>query len=159
MPSDALPEPAQRLPEAALSLWRLVLGLWTAGLFAVSFAFAPMADDLGVPIWALPALVALLGIAAVVVIPRVRWRRWRYEVREDEIDLRAGLWTIRRTLVPIRRVQHVDTETNLLQTFFDLATVTFHTAAGATEIPALQRAEAERVRSRVAELARTRDDV
>jgi len=71
----------------------------------------------------------------------------------------CGLWTIRRTLVPIRRVQHVDTETSLLQTFFDLATVTFHTAAGATEIPALKRAEAERVRSRVAELARTRDDV
>jgi uncharacterized protein len=124
-----------------------------------SLAVAPLVDEVGLPIWVLPALVAVLGGVAVAVVPPLRWRRWRYDVREDEIDLRAGLWTVRRTLVPIRRVQHVDTESGLLQTFFDLATVTFHTAAGATEIPALKRAEAERVRSRVAELARTRDDV
>jgi membrane protein YdbS with pleckstrin-like domain len=56
-------------------------------------------------------------------------------------------------------VQHVDTETSLLQNFYDLATVRFYTAAGASEIPALKREEAERVRGRIAELARTRDDV
>jgi len=157
--TDALPEPEERLPEAAIGLWRLVLGLWCLGLLIASLAVAPLADDLGMPAWLLPLVVAGAGAAAVVVIPRLRWRRWRYDVRDDEIDLRAGLWTIRRTLVPIRRVQHVDTESGLLQAFFDLASVTFHTAAGATEIPALRRAEAERVRSQVAELARTRDDV
>lgn len=157
--ADALPEPQQRLPEAAIGLWRLELGLVCAGLLVVSLVLMPFADDIGLPVWLPPVLVAALGVGIVALVPRLRWRRWRYEVREDEIDLRAGLWTIRRTLVPIRRVQHVDTETSLLQTFFDLATVTFHTAAGATEIPALKRAEAERVRSRVAELARTRDDV
>ena len=157
--SEALPEPQQRLPEAAVGLWRLVLGLWCAGLLVAAIALAPGADQLGLPLWLAPVLVVVVGAAAVVVVPRLRWRRWRYDIRDDEIDLRAGLWTIRRTLVPIRRVQHVDTETSLLQNFFDLATVTFHTAAGATEIPALERAEAERVRSRVAELARTRDDV
>jgi membrane protein YdbS with pleckstrin-like domain len=157
--TDALPEPEERLPEAAVGLWRLVLGLWCLGLLVASLAVAPLADDVGVPAWLLPLVVAGAGAAAVVVIPRLRWRRWRYDVRDDEIDLRAGLWTIRRTLVPIRRVQHVDTESGVLQAFFDLASVTFHTAAGATEIPALRRAEAERVRSQVAELARTRDDV
>jgi membrane protein YdbS with pleckstrin-like domain len=157
--TDALPDPQQRLPEAAVGLWRLVLGLWSAGLFVVSLVLMPAADAVGVPFWLLPVVVLVLGIAAVVSVPRVRWQRWRYEVREDEIDLRAGLWTIRRTLVPIRRVQHVDTESSLLQTFYDLATVRFYTAAGASEIPALKRDEAERVRSRIAELARTRDDV
>ena len=38
--------------------------------------------------------------------------------------------TVKRTLVPIRRVQHVDTETGPVQGMFDLATVSFHTAAG-----------------------------
>lgn len=157
--SGPLPEPQQRLPEAAVGLWRLVLGLWSAGLALVALALMPLGDDVGVPGWLLPALVAVLGAVASVVIPRLRWRRWRYEIRDDEIDLRAGLWTTRRTLVPIRRVQHVDTESGVLQTLYDLASVTVHTAAGATEIPALQRAEAESVRSRIASLARTRDDV
>jgi len=156
---DVLPEPQQRLPEAAVRLWRLVLGLWSGGLLAISLALAPRANNISLPPWLVPAAVALLGISTVIFIPRLRWRRWRYEVREDEIDLRSGLWTIRRTLVPIRRVQHVDTESGVLQAVFELASVTFHTAAGATQIPALERGEAERVRSRVSELARTRDDV
>jgi membrane protein YdbS with pleckstrin-like domain len=118
-----------------------------------------MADDVGLPTWLPTLVVVAAAVTAVVIVPRVRWRRWRYEIREDEIDLRSGLFTIRRVLVPIRRVQHVDTASSLLQNFFDLATVTFHTAAGETEIPALKRGEAEAVRGRVAELARTRDDV
>ena len=157
--TDPLPDPQGRLPEAAVGLWRLVLGLWCAGALVVSLLAMPLADRIDVPAWLPPLVVAAVGIAAVVFVPPVRWRRWRYEVRQDEIDLRAGLWTIRRTLVPIRRVQHVDTESDLLQTFYDLATVRFYTAAGETEIPALRRDEAERVRSRIAELARTRDDV
>ena len=47
----------------------------------------------------------------------------------------------------------------LLNGAFGLATVAFHTAAGETEIPALTTNQAELVRARIAELARTRDDV
>jgi membrane protein YdbS with pleckstrin-like domain len=61
--------------------------------------------------------------------------------------------------VPIRRVQHVDTETGPLQGAFELSSVAFFTAAGKTEIPALTTARAEVVRARIAELARTLDDV
>src|SRR4051812_44114216 len=154
-----LPEPQQRLPRAAVGLWRLILGLWTVGLVIASALFIPVADNVGLPAWLFALIVLAIGIAVVVVVPRVRWQRWRYEIREDEIDLRSGLITIRRTLVPIRRIQHVDTESGLLQTFFDLATVTFHTAAGETDIPALTRADAEAVRRRVGELAKTHDDV
>jgi uncharacterized protein len=108
-------------------------------------------------LWGLAALP--VAAAAVVVIPDLRWRRWRYEIRDDEIDLQRGLLSIRRTLVPIRRVQHVDTTVGPLQGAFGLATVEFHTAAGGTEITGLARDEADRVRVRIAELARTRDDV
>jgi membrane protein YdbS with pleckstrin-like domain len=130
-------------------MWRVQIG--GAALLAAAIA----SGMLGV--WGLAVVAA--GVVAAVVVPEVLWRRWRYEVREDEIDLRHGLVTVKRTLVPIRRVQHVDTETGPVQGIFDLATVSFHTAAGKTEIPALTRGQAEEVRRRVADLARTRDDV
>ena len=82
--TEALPEPQQRLPEAAIGLWRLVLGLWAAGLFIASLALAPAADDLGVPVWLAPAVVLVVGVVAVVLVPRLRWRRWRYDIRDDE---------------------------------------------------------------------------
>jgi uncharacterized protein len=101
-----------------------------------------------------------VGAAVVVAfLPRLRYSRWRYAVRDDEIDIRHGTFVVRRTLVPIRRVQHVETEAGPLLDSFGLASVSFHTAAGATEIPALTSLQAERVRARIALLARTRDDV
>jgi uncharacterized protein len=142
-------EPTRRLPRAARTMWRVQLagmGLVASGLAASAFG-----------VWGLAVLA--LAVVAVIAIPEVLWRRWRYEVRDEEIDLRHGLLTVRRTLVPIRRVQHVDTESGPVQGMFDLATVSFHTAAGKTEIPALTRSEAEDVRRRVGDLARTRDDV
>ena len=148
-------EPTQRLPREARSYWRLKGGVEAAGAFVVAmFAIAPL-EELA---WLGFVAVAVFGIVRAGIVPELRWRRWRYEVREEEIDLMHGAFVMRRTLIPIRRVQHVDTEAGPLQGSFDLTTVTFHTAAGGVEIPALARGAAESVRARVAELARTRDD-
>lgn len=107
----------------------------------------------GVVPW-LPVLAAVVGpVVAALVVPGLRYRRWRYEIRDDEIDIRHGALAIRRTLVPMSRVQHVETRTGPLQSIFGLATVVFHTAAGENPIPQLRRDEADRVRVRIAELA------
>ena len=105
------------------------------------------------------ALVATCSPAVGSSSPELRWRRWRWEVREQEIDIRRGTVAVTRTLVPMLRVQHVDTKRDLLQQALGLATVVFHTAAGANEIPALTVAEAAQVRDRIAELARTADEL
>ena len=109
--------------------------------------------------WAAPVVVLGLALAAVVVVPELLWRRWRYEIGRHEIDIRHGSLAIRRTLVPISRIQHVETRRGPLQRAFDLASVVLHTAAGASEIPQLTRAEAISVRDRVAALTREPDDV
>ena len=142
--------PQQRLPAAALLYWRVNAAV--GAVVAVVVALVVLG-----PLWAILVLVA--GAAAVVSGPLVLWRRWRYEVGDEELDLRHGLFVVRRTLVPIRRIQHVDTESGPLQSMFDLASVSVHTAAGKTTIPVLLRADAEDVRRRVSALARTRDDV
>ena len=146
-------EPTQRLPREAIVYWRFT-GL-AQGAFAV---LAAVIAAQWLPLW-LTVGAALVVIAVLAgVVPTLRWRRWRYEVREDEIDLVRGAFVVRRTVIPIRRVQHVDTESGPLQDSLGLATVTFHTAAGGVGIPALGKADADRVRVRVGELARTRDD-
>ena len=98
-------------------------------------------------------------LLALTVIPVLRHRRWRYEVREDQIDIRHGTFTVTRTIVPMRRVQRVATTRGMLEQTLELATVVFHTAAGSNEIPALDQAEADRVRTRIATLAGTADEL
>jgi hypothetical protein len=144
--------PSQRLPTAAKTYWRLRGAVLGAAALLVALTVAGRVSWLVVP-----AAVVVFALAAGVV-PELRFRRWRYEIRDEEIDLMRGAFVVRRTIIPIRRVQHVDTESGPLQDSLGLATVTFHTAAGGVAIPALLKSEAERVRGRVAELARTRDD-
>jgi membrane protein YdbS with pleckstrin-like domain len=108
---------------------------------------------------ALAAAAVVAAAAYVVAVPRVRVRRFRYEVREDEIDLRHGIVVQVRTLVPMVRVQHVDTRRTVLSQIFGLAAVVFHTAAGANHIPALREADAAAIRDRITDLARTPEEL
>jgi hypothetical protein len=151
------PEPTRTLAPEARVLWTLtalgqaVVALLVAGLLGGRY----VPDGLRIPVVVLGAAAALIH---VVVLPRLRWRRWRYEVREQEIDLMRGAFTVRRTLVPMSRVQHVDTRRTVVSELFGLASVVFHTAAGANEIPALSEADAAHIRDRIAELAATGED-
>ena len=156
-------EPSERLDPRARTLWRIVGTLnalpLLAGGVAGSWAMTRLAEApflLGImPVLAAAALLVLL----VVVAPTLRWRRWRYEIREDEVDLQRGILWIARTLVPLARIQHVDTRSGPLQRRFGLATVVFYTAAGANQIPELSAPVAAGVRDRIAELTRFQDEL
>lgn len=104
---------------------------------------------------------ATLAVAFVnaLVLPELRWRRWRYEIREGEVDLQHGVLWVVRTLVPFARIQHVDTRSGPLQRRFGLATVVFYTAAGPNRIPELSAPVAAEVRERIAALTRERDEL
>jgi uncharacterized protein len=156
-PPTATPEPSRPLAPAARALWRLE-GVLLAVVALVAAAILQVAVGGTVAVLGWIAAI-VVGAAAAVAVPELRWRRWRWEVREHEIDIRRGTVAVTRTLVPMLRVQHVDTRRDLLQQWLGLATVVFHTAAGANEIPALTVAEAGLVRDRIAELARTADEL
>ena len=145
-----LPEPGERLPPEAKGYWRVSGALGSLPVVAVAVWVGSLVPEIRVLLLLGAALVA---VGAVAVAPGLRYRRWRYAIREHEIDISHGTFIARRTLVPMRRVQHVDTESGPLQGSYGLASVSFHTAAGELEIPALKRPEAERVRRRIGELA------
>lgn len=151
----AIPEPAQRLAPQARWAWRLS---WAGTCVTALIALAVFGGDLPGP-WRTIGM-AVLGGALVLgtpVIPELRWRRWRWEVREHEIDLQRGILVVRRTLIPMARVQHVETERGLIDQALGLSTVEIHTAAGSHEIPLLRDGDAGAIRARIAELARTDD--
>lgn len=100
----------------------------------------------------LSIVLVILGLSVLIQLLRV-WalKRLRYRIEAVAIELRTGVIGVRLRTVPLRRVQHVDVSSGLVERFFELATLTVHTAAGSTviEIPSLDRAEAERLRDRV----------
>lgn len=155
-------EPRQRIDTQALKVWRLTGGV--VSLFAWLFVIGMTGLTIRFGwLWMIPvglAVLALLfSILQIVIIPAIRWRRWRYEVSENEVDLKYGVFVVTRTLIPMVRVQHVDTIQGPFLRMYNLASVTISTAAGQHEIPALALEAADELRDRIAELARVADDV
>jgi len=159
----ATPEPTQRLPRQARVLFALYSLGWAAPLLLVAFTAAgalDRADDASgwapLAIRAAAVAIVLLGL---LLEPQRRWRNWRYELRDEEIDLRRGVLVVTRTLIPTIRVQHVDTKRTWLADQLGLRAVVIHTAGGSHTIPALPPATAAEIRDRIAQLAQRPDDV
>ena len=49
-----------------------------------------------------------LALAWAVFAPIVRFRRYRYKLAEDRIEIQEGIFYIRRTMVPIDRIHQID---------------------------------------------------
>ncbi len=147
-------DPARRLSPLARWVWALQqVGFW--GVVTVIGAVLAANVDAGGPWWWAIPLVLL--VASTVAIPALRWRRWRWDIRDEGIDIQHGTLAVSRTLVPWIRVQHVDTRRGVFEQMFGLATVVVHTAAGGHTIPLLRQADAEQLRERIAGLARSDD--
>lgn len=157
--------PSGRLDRRILTSWRVegAIGALFLALFITVPVFVARAVFPDMPFWPLVVGLALPVawlILFVVVIPPIRYSRWRFEVDEEEIDLVRGLIIISRTIIPLVRVQHVDTSRGPILRWLGLANVTVATAAGNHTIPALSLEEADSLRDRIARWAReAKEDV
>ena len=160
---DPAPPPTTRLPPAARGAWAvegMAFGVGAVVAGAVTAAVLDGACD--VPGWIRALIWATALIVAVgggLVAPQLRYRSWRYAVRDEELDLLRGVVTVVRTIVPVARIQNVETRRTVFSQLFGLAAVHVHTAAGTTAIPYLTEYEAARIRDRIAHLARMPDEL
>ena len=103
-----------------------------------------------------PAAV-FVGFATLgVVLAVLRYRVWRFEVREDSLYLERGVLTRVRTVVPFVRIQHVDTSRSPVERLIGLASTVVYTAGsrGAdVSVPGLDPDDADDLRERLKRLA------
>jgi hypothetical protein len=101
------------------------------------------------------------GLAVVILLFGVvhallRYRSWRYEIRDDSIYLERGVLTRVRTVVPFVRIQHVDSSRSPVERLVGLGRVVVYTAGsrGAdVSVPGLTPAAADDLRERLKRLA------
>jgi membrane protein YdbS with pleckstrin-like domain len=150
------PEPTNTLPDGVRAMWLCEDAIAVLVLAGVAFGIAAAVEAL-MP-W-LPLVAAAGGLAHVVLVPRERHRRYRWELHEEELDLLAGVLSVTRTIVPITRVQHVSVERSGWTNIFNVVRLNVHTAAGKTTIPGLHPTRAGVVRDEILSRLRTPDDL
>lgn len=153
--------PANQLDVRAKTAWRLQIaaGLAFFALLLVVYTVAMVVLSTPVLVWVLPVL-GFVALTAVWLGPAVEimYRRWRWEVTDTEVRLQSGLIIIKRTVIPMARIQHVDTSQGPILRLFDLSEVHVSTAAGPHKIPMLAETDAAAIRDRIAALAQVTDD-
>ena len=150
------PEPSNALPIATRTMWWGECAATAAVPVVVALVLAANVD------WLPPGVALLVAVGAIawaVAYPIVSYRRWRWELSEEDFDLLHGAWRVVRTIVPITRIQHVSVERTGWTDVFGLVRLHVHTAAGKTTIPGLQKTTADELRDRILARLRTPDDL
>ncbi|MDL0122196.1 MULTISPECIES: PH domain-containing protein [Halobacterium] len=127
----------------------VVVWLWRVLVFAVVLAGAAGIGSgvLDVGVSSAAAAVAVFGVVALLGATHalLRYRIWRFDVREDTLYIEHGVLVRVRTTVPYVRVQHVDSRRGPLERVLGLGRVVVYTAGsrGAdVTIPGLSRERA-----------------
>ncbi len=129
--------------------------LWGAIVLVGALVASPTIVELpaGGAILAVGFVLAVVGAATV---PYLRYRRWRYEIRERDLFLSHGSLFYVLTLIPFDRIQYVETHQGPLDLAFRLMQLVVYTAAGrAARIPGLDPDEAEALREELSKVAGT----
>lgn len=154
-------EPRNRLDPRVKIAWRLQYSAVLAPVVAACGVLAFLGPGVGIPAWIATGVAAVaftLGVTFVWAWPEISYRRWRWEVAQEEVRLREGIVIVSHTVIPMVRIQHVDTSQGPIMRAVGLSDVHISTAAGKHTIPALSDADAAALRDRIATLARVTDD-
>jgi len=109
-------------------------------------------DQFPIPAGLIIGPVAILMIFLFAVLPGRIYRRWGYDMGDEQLRvLRGFLWRT-DTIVPFNRIQHIDVAQGPLQRWFGLSTLIVHTAGTHNSIvtlPGLHTPDAEAMRDTI----------
>lgn len=94
--------------------------------------------------------VAIIGIVVIIlyliigsiIIPRYQFLIFKYNLSDEEIVVRKGLWFITTTKIPLFRIQNVEIQEGIIMRKYNLANVNLSTAGGNTEVILISKQEA-----------------
>jgi membrane protein YdbS with pleckstrin-like domain len=162
----ALREPSQRVSPKAPAYWRVLAALAASVAWALALAVlvTVLLVDSGwwtALLWVGLAVLVLLPLPALTIAPRIRFDVHRWEVTDIAVHVRYGWISRTDEIVPLSRVQTVDSAQGPLMRLFGLRTVKVQTASryGIVSIACLDDSVAQQVVARlVAITAATPED-
>ncbi|HEY5878251.1 MAG TPA: PH domain-containing protein [Nakamurella sp.] len=156
---DAVGE-RHRLSRRAIAYWRWrwLLSLLPALLLLAALAIVIPWGDRWLR-WSAFLVLAAAGFIGVVILPPIRYRVFWYAISPTEIDIQHGIVFIKRSVIPMHRVQSLRVERGPIADHYRMSTLRISTAASTLSVSGLDRPEADDVCTRISELADVADDV
>lgn len=93
----------------------------------------------------LALVCAALAIAYIIAVPIVRYKRYRYLIEADRIEIIEGVFFIKRTLVPIDRIHQISVSKGPVDSAFGVAKVSVITAGATATFRFLDEEKADEI--------------
>ena len=90
-------------------------------------------------------ILTVVSILNLVISPYFRYKRYKYIITEDKVDVVEGYIFIKREIVPIDRIHKITLERGPIDNIFGLSKVILTTAGGTVTIKFLKLSEAEKI--------------
>ncbi|WP_459983453.1 PH domain-containing protein [Nocardioides sp. AN3] len=152
----ALRQPTHPVSPRAPAYWRVraALGavvMWALALALLATAVLAAGGWWSVLLWLGVVLLVVAPVPWLTVAPRIRYAVHRWDVTDIAVHVRHGWLSRTDEIVPLSRVQTVDSTQGPLMRAFGLRSVTVQTAssAGAVAIACLDDAVAQEVVARL----------
>lgn len=153
---------AHPLDPRVRSLWHL---MWVLGglpvVLAATVAVLLLAGEGRPALAVVPALVAVGFVVAAVVVPRLRYARFRWRLTDEGLEVSHGVVLRVQSSIPAFRVQQVDVRQGPLERWFGLVQLQITTASSASDgvLPGLAADRADGVRRALLERVALDDGV
>ncbi len=150
-PTEAL----QPLHPSARKAWTIKLMLLSAMIVAAALIYdliGIFSADRTLPLGLATGASIVVTVTFAIVFPRLWYRFWRYALLDEVLFLERGIVNRVRTVVPLRRIQHLDVSQDIIEREFDLGKLIVHTAGTRSSdvvLPGLAFEEAERLRDQL----------
>lgn len=135
----------QTLSPKALRLMRITQGISLVFFLAICGALVVAMRTVPVVPYIISAAALVLSAAAWIAIPKFRFRRYKYLIEKDRIEIIEGVFFTSRTIVPIDRIHQLDIRTGPLDKFVGVAKVVVTTAGSSATFRFLEPERAQEV--------------
>lgn len=133
------------LSKNAKQVMRVTALIQSLVLLTACMAAVVAADLYGAVKIAVMVTCAVVAVLWAAVFPVVRFRRYKYLIDEDRIEIIRGVLFVSRTVVPINRIHQINVSRGPLDTAFGVARVSVITAGSTAVLRFLDEEEAQAV--------------
>jgi len=98
--------------------------------------------DFSIYLYSVIGIIVVFLILNTFIYPAIEYAQWKYMITNDKVDFVEGIFSTKRTIIPIIRIQQITMEQGIINKRFNLVNVKIHTAGGAHVIPNIEKEKA-----------------
>ncbi|MDX6154476.1 PH domain-containing protein [Marinococcus sp. PL1-022] len=150
----------QKLSFKAMKVWRIESFVTYSILICLLSVFLFLINQFNWAEWLTKAtivtliIIFLFAVYEILLVPGFRYKRWRYIISKDFIELRKGNLFWKNTwIIPSQKIQYVSIDQGLIARKYKVSNIKIGTLSSIHELPTLEEDTAEELRKKIVHIS------